>query len=69
MTLTDIPCEYCQKTFTQKKYWQRFCSSKCKNAFRWATHEIVPINPLGTSVPNLAESGSPDIDNPPKQNN
>lgn len=27
------PCEACHKPFSRKRRWQRFCSTKCRNAF------------------------------------
>lgn len=29
-------CRYCRASFTQRRAWQAFCSSKCRNAFHLA---------------------------------
>ena len=37
-----IPCELCKKPFHRKKYWQRFCSSLCKNRSYHLARTICP---------------------------
>lgn len=36
-------CEICQKEFTLNKYWQKYCSPKCK-ILAWAKKELEKIN-------------------------
>ena len=66
--LPERICPWCKESYVPYREWQKVCSKECRQEVYFATHRITVI-PLGTSVPNLAESGSPDIDNPPKQNN
>jgi len=60
-------CPWCKKSYIPYREWQKVCSKECRREVFLATHRITVI-PLGTSVPNLAESGSPVIDTQPKQN-
>jgi len=34
MELEKKVCAVCKKEFTPTRYWQRFCSKKCRNDFR-----------------------------------
>ena len=31
--IRNLVCEYCKKTFTPRRAWQKFCGTECKDLF------------------------------------
>lgn len=38
-----IPCPVCGNAFTPTRFWQKYCSTKCRNDKFWSTHERLTV--------------------------